>query len=294
MRSLSSRASRIYTEEGVVSLFDKGIRLVADTAIDRVARFPPLDPLVYRLSKWHVSRRLRNERDFEDCLNTVLKRKPGFGRYEVRAKQIPEELEELVGIVRDIEPKVVLEIGTAKGGTFYTWCRTLSTATTIISLDLPQGEFGGGYSERHISLFESFSNDKNLFFVRENSHNESTYEAIQEILETQTDGDVVDFLFIDGDHTYEGVKRDFEMYKPLVRDGGVIALHDIVYHPDTMEELQRRREAASNLDEQYLSTTARPASQVDQFWDEIVDEYQTEELIAHPEQTWGGIGVIYL
>jgi len=44
-------------------------------------------------------------------------------------------------------------------------------------------------------------------------------------------GEPLDFLFIDGDHTYEGVKRDFEMYSPLVRNGGIIAFHDIVKHP---------------------------------------------------------------
>jgi predicted O-methyltransferase YrrM len=41
----------------------------------------------------------------------------------------------------------------------------------------------------------------------------------------------LDFLFIDGDHTYKGVKEDFEMYSPLVRKGGVIAFHDITKHP---------------------------------------------------------------
>ena len=38
----------------------------------------------------------------------------------------------------------------------------------------------------------------------------------------------VDFIYIDGDHNYEGVKKDFEMYSPLVRKGGIIAFHDIV------------------------------------------------------------------
>jgi len=36
-----------------------------------------------------------------------------------------------------------------------------------------------------------------------------------------------DILFIDGDHSYEGVKKDFEMYAPLVKDRGLILMHDI-------------------------------------------------------------------
>lgn len=36
----------------------------------------------------------------------------------------------------------------------------------------------------------------------------------------------IDFLFIDGDHSYEGVKTDFELYSTLLSDQGIIAIHD--------------------------------------------------------------------
>lgn len=36
----------------------------------------------------------------------------------------------------------------------------------------------------------------------------------------------LDLLFIDGDHSYEGVKRDLEMYLPKLRKGGVLVMHD--------------------------------------------------------------------
>ena len=36
----------------------------------------------------------------------------------------------------------------------------------------------------------------------------------------------IDFLFIDGDHSYEGVKKDFELYSTLLTDKGVIVIHD--------------------------------------------------------------------
>ena len=39
----------------------------------------------------------------------------------------------------------------------------------------------------------------------------------------------IDFLFIDGDHSYEGVKSDFELYSKILTPGGLIVIHDT--HP---------------------------------------------------------------
>ncbi|HEY5085778.1 MAG TPA: class I SAM-dependent methyltransferase [Gemmatimonadaceae bacterium] len=36
------------------------------------------------------------------------------------------------------------------------------------------------------------------------------------------------FLWIDGDHTYEGALRDVEMFKPFLVDGAVVAMHDVL------------------------------------------------------------------
>lgn len=36
----------------------------------------------------------------------------------------------------------------------------------------------------------------------------------------------IDFLFVDADHTYEGIARDWEDWFPKVVDGGILALHD--------------------------------------------------------------------
>jgi Methyltransferase domain len=37
------------------------------------------------------------------------------------------------------------------------------------------------------------------------------------------------FLWIDGDHTYEGAKSDFDMFMPHVVEGGIVALHDTLH-----------------------------------------------------------------
>ena len=49
-------------------------------------------------------------------------------------------------------------------------------------------------------------------------------------------GNKLDFLFIDGDHSYNGVKLDFEMYAPMVRENGLIAFHDIAGRWDGVRE----------------------------------------------------------
>lgn len=38
--------------------------------------------------------------------------------------------------------------------------------------------------------------------------------------------DKIDVLFIDGDHSYEGVKKDWEKWSPFVKKGGIVFFHD--------------------------------------------------------------------
>ena len=40
--------------------------------------------------------------------------------------------------------------------------------------------------------------------------------------------DPIRFLWIDGDHTYEGAKADLDMFKPYLVDGAIIAMHDVL------------------------------------------------------------------
>lgn len=51
--------------------------------------------------------------------------------------------------------------------------------------------------------------------------------AIKAQLPAELDG-----LFIDGDHSYEAVVADLHNFGPLVKDGGVIMLHDVVSEYD--------------------------------------------------------------
>jgi hypothetical protein len=78
----------------------------------------------------------------------------------------------------------------------------------LISVDLQQYPL-------QCRLIKSFLR-KNLFNSRD-SHNIETLKKIKAIFRDKK----VDFLFIDADHSYEGIKNDFEMYSLLVRKGGI-------------------------------------------------------------------------
>jgi cephalosporin hydroxylase len=169
---------------------------------------------------------LKNAKTIEDIYDSIMKFE--FLGVDIRPIQVRSEILQLLHIVHDLAPDIILEIGTNKGGTLALFCNVAPNSAKIISLDLPYGPFGGGYRPWKIPFYQSFTHgDQSLILLQKNSHEQTSVDEITTLLS----GKKIDFLFIDGDHTYEGVKKDFEMYSPLVRPGGVIAFHDVVVHP---------------------------------------------------------------
>ncbi len=186
------------------------------------------------------------------------------------ACQKMDELSRLIAQLRRRKLRVVVEIGTAKGGTFWLWCQLATRDAIIVSIDLPGGEFGGGYSTKDMRRFRGYGiAEQSLHFIRRDSHKEDT----KALLCRKLGGRSIDFLMIDGDHRYRGVKRDFQLYAPLVRENGLIALHDILPHPKV------------------------PQCKVDRFWREIRDRFPYREFIEEDDDRgwgpWGGIGLIH-
>lgn len=184
---------------------------------------------------------------------------------EAGAAQKYAEFVRLVELVAEYRPRTVLEIGTMKGGTLRAWCECATDDAVITSIDLPNGRWGGDQvSEEDAERLSTYAGEgQTLHLIRGDSHD----PAIRARVRTP-----IDFLFIDGDHTYEGVKQDFEDYSPLVVEGGLIAFHDILPHPQV------------------------PECDVCDLWAEIRDAYDTEEFTVEGDERgwgpWGGIGVI--
>jgi predicted O-methyltransferase YrrM len=161
----------------------------------------------------------------------------------------------------------VCEIGTFKGGTLFIWCQLAAPDATILSVDLPGGQFGGGYSEKSVPFFQSFAQPgQTMHCIRGSSHD----GAIREEFRRKLGDEQLDFLFIDGDHSYAGVKKDFEFYSQFVRKGGVIGFHDIVERP------------------------RQPGIEVHKLWAELKPRFRHEEFIeATGERRKIGIGLLH-
>lgn len=150
----------------------------------------------------------------------------------INAHQTPQEIEALYREVCKLEPRTVLEIGTARGGTLYLWAQAATDDALLVSVDLPGGFGGGGYPDARGALYEAFARPgQSVKLLRADSHAPQTLGDVKRIL----GGRAVDYLFIDGDHTYAGVKADLVQYGPLVRAGGMIGFHDIMPRPDVAE-----------------------------------------------------------
>ncbi len=197
-----------------------------------------------------------------EAIETVFGYEGGY----FRPAQIREELLPLVERVRQLRPERVMEIGTAGGGTLYLWARMASPQAVIISVDLPRGPFGGGYPIFRSLVYRRLaSSHQRIHLLRADSHLEETVNRVRRLLS----GQKLDFLFVDGDHTYEGVKQDWQMYSPLVRRGGLIAFHDIA----TVFESREWGQAG-----------------VKRFWNELKGSHEYAEYVV-PDSPYG-IGVI--
>lgn len=180
------------------------------------------------------------------------------------------ELDELIGIYKEIDPKkFVLEVGSYLGGTLKLWIDNgdLDTQFISVDIDIPQRIVDTHPyavltdTNTAISWRQWLRDDQDLHLIRKSSTRRSTYALVKQIT------DYVDFLYIDANHSYKSVKLDFLLYGQLVRPGGVIAFHDInVFNAE---------------------------SAVHKLWKEIQRAgYITQELIASDDSN--GQGVIFI
>lgn len=181
----------------------------------------------------------------------------------VIAQQLPEITDYVTWLLQRGEQKRILEIGAHQGGTTAIWCEVATEQ--MISVDLPNGRYGGISYEHCQSRNDKLTQRYPHFTgILGNSHALSTVALVERVMTGP-----LDMLFIDGDHTYDGVRNDYTLYRKFVRPGGVILFHDIEDTP-------------------YHRNHHEGAVEVYKLWQELIGE--KHEFTIH--SGWCGLGAL--
>lgn len=173
----------------------------------------------------------------------------------IQLLQNAREFECLCHKLTPLQINNVLEIGSYSGASIYMFAGHCNSGANIICID--------PYPKPKIhNVFNELDKNFNVHLIQERSQEELVPSIVQQIT------DKVDFLHIDGEHSYEAVKYDFETYSPFVRDGGLIAIHDIC---GPMGEYKY---------------------EVKKYWEELKKEVRSYEEIVFGNRGFG-IGIIH-
>jgi len=188
---------------------------------------------------------------------------------KINETQIVSEFEELLKLYQELQPSRILEIGSLTGRALRHFMHYAQEGATVISLDLPVKDFCGPGDFRVQEQEHNYSvewpkwakeNKIKLYLIKGMSQDPKSLEQVKQITPE------LDFLFIDGNHMYEYVKKDYEMYSPLVRKGGLVAFHDI------------------GLNEE---------GGVYKLWNDLKQNFKHKEIL-HSDKKEKGIGVLYV
>jgi len=188
-------------------------------------------------------------------------------------EQKPEEYKGLLDLLNDRSRKrYALEIGSNYGGTTAGFCRLFDK---VITIDIR-------YNPNFDVLKQKFPNYQ---YIIADSTSNDTVALLKSM------GIKFDFIFIDGDHSYEGVKNDYDKFRQFLAHDGYMGFHDIVYSNENVENNAR----VDKLWEE-LSNTYAPG--VYEFISPVKNHsYRTDQKFytyvnSRPYASWGGIGVI--
>jgi cephalosporin hydroxylase len=119
-----------------------------------------------------------------------------------------------------------LEIGSRHGGSLYVASKHLRKGSKIISIDLPNSNWGIENSEISLNNVKTIliNEGYNCEIIYGNSLHDTTFEKVLSIL----DGSKIDVIFYDGDHSYDGISGDVKKYSSLLDKNGYSVFHDIV------------------------------------------------------------------
>jgi len=197
-------------------------------------------------------------------MNVVAFKEPIASLGFAKPLQVPDELEGLISLLLAEKVMTYLEVGTRYGGTFERVMNALPRGAHGVALDFPGGKFGD--CESVPILFAALTrlkmDGRNVDCILGPS-------SAPEVVERANALGPYDAVFIDADHSYQAVKRDFELYSGM---GRMVILHDIAAPPG------------------HTSKLGAPV-EVPRLWNEIRRKGRICEIIAPGSDM--GIGVLW-
>lgn len=187
-------------------------------------------------------------------------------------EQKPEEYLKLFEFLKkNSKKRYALEIGSNYGGTTAGFC---SLFEKVITIDI----------KHHANFDKLKSKFPSYQYIISDSKSNHTVEYIKSL------GINFDFIFIDGDHSYEGVRNDYEKFKQFLAHDGYMAYHDIVYSQENVDNNCRVDKFWSEVREAYFEKYEFVSSFRNH-------SYRTDQLFYtfvnnRPYASWGGIGII--
>ena len=162
-------------------------------------------------------------------------------------------------LIRELKPKSFVELGVHNGFSYFLACQAIvecGLETKAFAIDHWQGDSQAGYFEDTVyedvvRVNEKYSRFSTLLKMR-----------FQDAIASFGDKSI-ELLHIDGFHSYESVKEDFESWLPKLSPNGIVLIHDIHVHRNNFG--------------------------VYKFWDEVKNAYKTIEFVGSH-----GLGVVFL
>jgi len=148
----------------------------------------------------------------------------------------------LIDLIKDKNPKVGAEIGVLSGNVTVEVLKKIPTIKTYYAIDPWEWypTYEDTLSEHGKKRWNKDMLDRNFIKFKKNTKQFGdrvkilkmfSNEAVKHIKDSS-----LDWIFIDGNHSYEYVKEDIELYLPKVKKGGLLGGHDYGHIVGGVEE----------------------------------------------------------